>query len=98
MLASAPQVATTTDNRHYAIKRSIAICQLYKEWYNEVITIDELAKKIADKLQLNDGTVKTLISQYRRMGVPLPKCNRKSRATSGEIALPIEELRAMWGK
>lgn len=97
-MQTAPQIATVNDNVHYKIKRAKSICTLFRTYYNDTITADEIAGKIAKQLNMNAGTIKTLISDYRRQGVPIPKCTRKPRNQSALIQLPVEELAALWGK
>ena len=98
-LATAPQVATVSDSTHWKIKRANSICKLFRQYYNETITTDEMAAKIGKDLNYNPGTVKTLLSEYRRNGWRAPKCARKHReATATEVQLSFEELNALWGK
>lgn len=98
--STVPQVAIVSDNQHWKYKRAAAICQLFRLHYNGELTSDAISVKIAADLKkqgitLAANSVKTLISEYRRGGVKLPKCARKPRETNGSTAewtLPVAGL------
>jgi transposase len=102
-MQTAPQIAVVNDSTHYKIKRANVICRLYRQFYNETITMDVMAAKIASesKLGLSANSIKTLLSEYRRHGWQAPKLARKPRTVNGatsEVNLSFDEINAQWGK
>ena len=99
-MKTAPQVATQADRNHWKNKRAFAICQLYRNYYNENRTIDDICQLIAKHSDQTGGlsasSIKTAISGYRRAGVPIPKPTRKPRGESELVTLAVEELSALW--
>lgn len=83
-------------------RRANLICRLYKQFYSETITIDEIAAKIAteSKLGLKPTSIKSMLSVFRKGGWKAPKCTRAPRnsTTSNDVALSFDELNAQWGK
>ena len=95
-----PQVAITTDHLSRIIKRDMAIVRLFRQLHNDTITTDEMAGLIASEMKMNASSVKTLICNFRREGIPLPALARKQRnawvkmPTADRVAL----LSAAWNE